>query len=88
MAVRGSKNYYEIDKIMKRHFIAHAINVGIAQEEAIKLIDDIVKATPAVIEHVYSLLPEGFNKSLADSILDGMQKQANKLAKMPTEILA
>ncbi|NQY34415.1 MAG: type II toxin-antitoxin system HipA family toxin [Alteromonadaceae bacterium] len=87
MAVRGSTNYYEIDRIMKRHFIAHAVTVGINKEEAINLIDEIIEATPAVIEYVYDLLPEGFNKQLADSILKGLQKQANKLAKMPTEKL-
>ncbi len=87
MAIRGSKNYYEIDSIMKRHFIAHAVSVGISKEEAIRVIDEIIAATPAVIEHVYGLLPEGFNKSLADSILQGMHEQAVKLARMPTEKL-
>jgi len=87
MAIRGSKNYYEIDRVMKRHFIAQAVSVGIIKEQAIQLIDAIVEATPTVIEHVYGLLPEGFNKSLADSILQGMHKQALKLAKMPTEML-
>lgn len=87
MAVRGSTNYYELDRVMKRHFITHAVSVGITKEEAIKLIDDIVETTPAVIEHVYGLLTEGFNKALADSILQGMYKQAMKLAKMPAQML-
>jgi len=87
MAIRGSKNYYEIDKVMKRHFITQATSVGITKEEAIQLIDAIVEATPVVIKHVYTLLPEGFNKSLADSILQGVHKQAMKLARMPTEML-
>jgi len=87
MAIRGSKNYYEIGKVMKRHFITQATSVGITKEEAIQLIDAIVEATPVVIKHVYTLLPEGFNKSLADSILQGVHKQAMKLARMPTEML-
>jgi len=87
MAIRGSKNYYEIGKVMKRHFITQASSVGITKEEAIQLIDAIVEATPVVIKHVYTLLPEGFNKSLADSILQGVHKQAMKLARMPTEML-
>ncbi len=87
MAVRGSSNYYELERIMKRHFITHAINVGISKEEAIRIIDDIIEATPAVIEYVYDLLPEGFNQPLADSILQGMHEQKEKLARMPTEML-
>ena len=87
MAVRGSNNYYELDRIMKRHFVAQAGSVGIAKDEAIKIIDGIILATPLVIKDVYSLLPKGFNKSLADSILQGMRTQAMKLEKMPTEIL-
>ena len=87
MAIRSSKNYDEIDRIMKRHFIAQAVSVGITKQQAIQLMDAIVEATPAVIEHVYGLLPEGFNKSLADSILQGMGEQAVKLAKMPTQML-
>ena len=72
---------------MKRHFVAQAGSVGIAKDEAIKIIDGIILATPLVIKDVYSLLPKGFNKSLADSILQGMRTQAMKLEKMPTEIL-
>lgn len=87
MAIRGSKNYYEVDKIMKRHFIAQAVSVGISTEEAIKIIDGLTAATPAVIEHVYGLLGEDFNKTLADAILQGMAAQAKKLAKMPTQML-
>ncbi|MFT5758905.1 MAG: serine/threonine-protein kinase HipA [Alteromonadaceae bacterium] len=87
MAVRGSSNYYVLDRIMKRHFISHAVSVGISKEEAIRIIDDIIEATPAVIEYVYGLLPEGFNQPLADSILQGMHEQKEKLAGMPTEML-
>jgi hypothetical protein len=72
---------------MKRHFIAHAVSVGISKEEAINIIDKMVEATPRVIKNVYSLLPEDFNKVLADSILQGMNEQAIKLARMPTEML-
>jgi serine/threonine-protein kinase HipA len=86
MAVRGSSNYYELDRIMKRHFIMHAINVGISKEEATRIIDDIIEATPAVIEYVYGLLPEGFNQPLADAILQGMHEQKEKLTRMPTEM--
>ena len=87
MAVRGGTNYYELDRVMKRHFITHAVSVGISREEAIKIIDKIVESTHGVVKQVYGLLPEGFNKSLADSILQGMNKQVIKLKKMPTEML-
>lgn len=87
MAIRGSKNYYEIERIMKRHFIAQAASVGITKAEAIQIIDELIEATPAVIKHVYGLLPKEFNQPLADSILQGMQEQALKLSKMPTQTL-
>jgi len=87
MAVRGSTNYYELERVQKRHFITHAVSVGITKEEALQLINNLIESTPAVIEHIYGMLPEGFNMSLADSILQGMQEQADKLAKMPAQML-
>jgi serine/threonine-protein kinase HipA len=83
MAIRGSTNYYEVDRIMKRHFINQAVCVGISKADAINIIDEMSNATPGVIQKVYDLLPQNFNKSLADTILLGMQTQADKLDRMP-----
>lgn len=85
MAIKGSTNYYEVDRIMKRHFIKQAVSVGIPKTDAINIIDEMINATPAVIQSIYDLLPQNFNKALADSILLGMQAQADKLARMPME---
>lgn len=80
MAIKGSRNYYHIQQIQRRHFINHAIEVGIAENEADKLITEITDATEKVSRTIYQRLPETYPRELADKILQGMLKQSQKLA--------
>lgn len=80
MAIRGSKNYYLIQKIQRRHFIKQAVTVGISAGEADNMISEIVELVESVIEQVVELLPRQFPKELADKILQGMLNQSKKLA--------
>jgi len=79
MAIKGSKNYYHIQQIQRRHFLHHAIEVGISENEADKLITEIIDATEKVAQTIYQLLPETYPRELADKILQGMLKQSQKL---------
>ncbi len=80
MAIRGSKNYYLIHLIQRRHFIKQAVLSGITAELANSIIDHIVFQTEKVINEVSSTLPDKFPKNMADKIFDGMLNQSKKLA--------
>ncbi len=79
MAIRGSKNYYQLQKIQYRHFIQQGKEVGFVEEEIIALIDSIVQELDTVIENVSVILPEGFPRTLSDKIFEGMKAQAHTL---------
>ena len=80
MAVRGSTNYYLIDKIQRRHWIAQAQQVGLGAEAAEQLIKEIIESTGAVIDEVSKLLPDNFPVDLAEAVFRGMKKHCAKLA--------
>ncbi|MHB1512333.1 type II toxin-antitoxin system HipA family toxin [Acidiferrobacter sp.] len=80
MAVRGSTNYYLIDKIQRRHWIAQAQKVGLGAAAAKQLIEEVIGSTASVIGEVRKLLPEDFPMDMAEAVLSGMRRQAAKLA--------
>jgi serine/threonine-protein kinase HipA len=80
MAIRGSKNYYQLQKIQYRHFIQQGKDVGFTEAEVIGLIDSVIRVLDTVIENVSTNLPEGFPTDISDKIFAGMKTQANKLS--------
>ena len=80
MAIRGSKNYYQLQKIQYRHFIQQGKEVGFTEAEVIELIDSVVRVLNTVIENVSINLPEGFPTDISDKIFAGMKAQANRLS--------
>ena len=80
MAVRGSTNYYLIDKILRRHWIAQAQQVGLGAKIGEQLIEEVIGRTASVIDEVGSLLPDGFPMDVADAIFSGMRRQSARLA--------
>jgi serine/threonine-protein kinase HipA len=83
MAVRGSTNHYPIDKIQRRHWIEQARQVELGSETARDIIAEVVDSTDHAINAVSGLVPSGFPKGLAESILSGIGRQRNKLAAAP-----
>jgi len=79
MAIRGSQNYYQLDKIQYRHFIQQGEAVGFTETEVVALIDSVIKPLEHVIEKVWGNLPEDFPSELAETIFSGMKAQARKL---------
>lgn len=80
MAIRGSTNYYLIDKIQRRHWLAQAQQVGLGAPVAERLIEEIVVATNAVIDKVSMLLPNDFPIDVAESVFKGMRRHSVRLA--------
>ena len=80
MAVRGSTNYYLIDKIQRRYWIKQAQQVGLGAMAAEQLIDEVTEATETVIGTVGNLLPNNFPLDMADAVFSGMRRQSAKLA--------
>jgi serine/threonine-protein kinase HipA len=79
MAVRGSTNYYLINQIQRRHWIAQAQQVGLGAATAERLIEEVIKSTESVIGQVSRLLPHGFPMDMADAVFSGMRRQSEKL---------
>jgi serine/threonine-protein kinase HipA len=82
MAVRGSSNHYLLDKIQRRHWLAQARQAGLGSNVAEIIIAELLAATAEVLKSVSAQLPADFPPSLADAILDGVQRQCDKLAAM------
>ena len=79
MALLGKNRHYSMDSIVRRHFKSTAKHLG--YEEYIEpLIEDLLARTPAVIERVSKKLPDGFSSHVAETVLGGLGKAANKLS--------
>lgn len=82
MAVRGSENYYLLQKIQRRHWGKHAQQAGLGAQAAEDIIEDIVTRTKNVVDSVYGQLPPAFPKDLADAILNGIVSQSERLGRV------
>ena len=80
MAVRGSTNYYLIDKILRRHWIAQAQQVGLGAKFGEQLVEEVIEQTASVIDDVSGFLPDSFPMDVADAIFSGMRRQSARLA--------
>lgn len=79
MAIRGSQNYYHLQKIQYRHFIKQGKSVGFAEEDVVTMIDSIIQRVDVVIENVTAMIPDKFPTTLSDKIFQGMKAQSVKL---------
>jgi len=80
MAVRGSTNYYQIDRIQRGHWIAQAQQIGLGAATAEQMIEEVIESTEPVIGEVGKLLPDDFPMDMADAVFIGMRRQSAKLA--------
>lgn len=79
MSVKGRSRHYHWDRIEPRHFVSTAQQVGFSSERARELLGEVAEQVPAVIGKVETLLPSDFPLHIAESILEGVQRQAEKL---------
>ena len=80
MAVRGSANYYLIEKIQRRHWITQAQQVGLGAKVAEQLVEEVIERTTSVIDNVSGFLPDSFPMDVADAIFSGMRRHSARLA--------
>lgn len=83
MAVRSKNPHWVMRDILRRHWITVGTEHGVVNHNGKgveHVLDDLVARTPGVIKTVRELLPAGFPMHVADSILNGLQQAANKLA--------
>jgi serine/threonine-protein kinase HipA len=78
MAVPGERPHYLLKSIQRRHFEVLGKKLGLV--ECARLIDEIIAATPAVIDDVQRELPRGFPARLADRVFEGMRRNARALS--------
>ncbi len=84
MALRGKNKHHLLNDIQRRHFTATGKRIGVGPDSE-RLLDDIVRRTPEVIETVQRDLPKDFPQQVLDSILTGLQRQASRLAAIQLE---
>ncbi|CAB3662250.1 type II toxin-antitoxin system HipA family toxin [Achromobacter pestifer] len=83
MAVRSKSAHWRMRDIRRRHWLAMGERYGVVTVDgrgAQCVVDDLIVRTPEVVRAVRAKLPQGFPPSLADSILNGLQAAADKLA--------
>ena len=83
MAVRSGNAHWKMREILRRHWLDLGERHGIvtpAGDGPAGVIDDLVARTPAVVEAVRGGLPPDYPPALADSVLDGLSRAAEKLA--------
>jgi len=82
MALVGKNRHYEAEPIQRRHVNSTARRFGY-RKTAEPLLQEIIARTPSVIDEVQRGLPRGFSQSVADNVLDGLQRAARALEGMP-----
>jgi len=78
MALPGERPRYLWQSIQRRHFEALAKKLGLATQAGV-LIDEMVAATPAVIEKVTEAIPKGFPLALLERVMGGLRKSAQAI---------
>lgn len=83
MAVRSRNAHWRMHDIQRRHWLALGARHGVVTpqgRDAACVIDDLLARTPQAVQQTRSVLPDSFPQALADSILDGLQAAADRLA--------
>lgn len=80
MAVRGTANYYQINRIQRRHWLKHGELTGLNRQQVTMMIDEIIAATPDVLARVSEQLPDNFPPALAERVFAGIGQQCRALA--------
>ncbi|RKP51819.1 type II toxin-antitoxin system HipA family toxin [Pararobbsia silviterrae] len=83
MAVRSKNAHWRMRDIQRRHWLSMGERHGVVTadgREARFVVDALAERTPEVVRIVRAKLPYDFPQGLADSILDGLQTAADKLA--------
>jgi serine/threonine-protein kinase HipA len=83
MAVRTKNTHWKMKEVQRRHWIEVGRRNGVVSPtgtDAETLVDDLVQRTPAVVEEVAGRLLSGFPAALADQVLGGLSRAAQRIA--------
>ena len=83
MAVRTKNAHWKVKDILRRHWLELGTRHGVVTADgrpAQAVVDDLVARTPEALAQVRAQLPPGFPADVADSILEGVQGAAARLA--------
>ncbi len=83
MAMRTKNAHWKMKDILRRHWLELGTRHGVVTTDgrpAQAAVDDLVARTPEALAQVRAQLPRGFPAAVADSILDGVQGAAARLA--------
>jgi serine/threonine-protein kinase HipA len=83
MAVTGRNRHYNLHSIHRWHWIAMARKLGLPDASA--SIEEIIRKAPIALEAVASRLPDQFPRHVFESISEGMNKAAKRLAAEPND---
>ena len=78
MALTGKNRHYKWSELQRRHFDSTAKACGI-EVSGKAIVEDVLAATPTVIEQVATGLPRGFPDQIANAILNGLGSMARRL---------
>ncbi|PCI43405.1 MAG: toxin HipA [Proteobacteria bacterium] len=78
MAFRAKNKHYKLKDISTRHFFDVANKLGLGGEVG-GMIDEIIEATPKVLQDVEAMLPRAFPAEVAEPILKGLAESANSI---------
>lgn len=79
MAARSTNAHYKVAEIQRRHWNAIAKRNSMGSDFA-SSIEEVLQKTPAVIDSISAQLPADFPENVAAPILEGLRRQAQRLA--------
>lgn len=83
MAVRSKNTHWVMRDILRRHWLTVGAEHGVVAHDGRgveAVVDDLMARTPEVVATVRARLPAQFPMQVADTILNGLQEAADKLA--------
>jgi serine/threonine-protein kinase HipA len=79
MALVGKNRHYRWAELQRRYFESTAKACGI-EAAGKELVENLIAATPGVVSRVAAELPAGFPDEVASSVLNGLERTAQRIA--------
>lgn len=79
MALKSSTNHYHWHTMQRRHFLSTAKAVQFSEQEAERILDQMLQQVEQVIHNVSAQLDKSFPDSIAEPIFTGMLSCRNRL---------
>ena len=83
LSLEGSRKHYRLDRIELRHFLNTAERAGIDPVKARGALEEMLDKVPDVMERAGEELPAGIDLRTAETILEGLRAQADRLKTFP-----